>query len=135
MEGSAATGLGYIDYLTKSSKDKSLIYPMRKKRLAFSKFSFIMASGCLILLEIPSTWCLVPLVIGTGWSSIKIGTQISYNLTPDKFFLARTFLSIYNLVIVLGIWYKFNQSRKDKVNLEMEFVERVNEVAMRVNSI
>lgn len=77
---------------------------MRKKRLAFTKFAFIMAIAGLLLVETPTPNCVVPLIIGSIWNSIKLGTQISYNLTPDKFFFARTFLSMYNLAFLLLIW-------------------------------
>jgi hypothetical protein len=47
---------------------------MRKKRLAFAKFSFIMAIGTLMLLDTPSPNAVVPLIIGQGWSTLKMGT-------------------------------------------------------------
>jgi hypothetical protein len=37
---------------------------MRKKRLAFAKFSFVMAIGALLLIDKPSQNAVVPLIIG-----------------------------------------------------------------------
>ena len=47
-----------------------------------------------------------------------MGTQMSYNLTPDRFFMPRTFISMYNLVLLLSIWYKLREARYQKVRLE-----------------
>ena len=106
LEGAAGCALGYIDYKVKTGNEASLVLAMRKKRLAFAKFSFIMAIGALLLIDKPSPNAVVPLIIGQGWSAMKLGTQIGYNLTPERFFMGRTFISIYNLVFLIGIWYK-----------------------------
>ena len=53
LEGAAACGLGYIDYKTKTGNEPELIYAMRKKRLAFTKFAFIMAISALLLVDTP----------------------------------------------------------------------------------
>jgi len=74
LEGAAGVGLGYIDYKVKFGNSASLIYAMRKKRLAFAKFSFIMAIGALLLLDGPSPNCVLPLIIGSGWTTLKMGT-------------------------------------------------------------
>lgn len=120
LEGAAGVGLGYIDYKIKGNGDDMLV-PMRKKRLAFAKFSFMMAIWTLYLLEGPTANCVLPLIIGCGWNTMKMGTQIGYNLTPERFFLPRTFLSVYNLVFLIILWYKMRQSRKDKLDLEFGF--------------
>ena len=120
LEGAAGVALGYIDYKIKGN-DADLLIPMRKKRLAFAKFSFMMAIWTLFLLDGPTGNCMVPLVIGCAWNTIKMGTQIGYNLTPERFFLPRTFLSIYNLAFLLLMWYKMRQSRRDKLELEFSY--------------
>lgn len=113
--------MGYIDYKTKTGNDPELIYAMRKKRLAFTKFALIMAVAALLLVDKPTANCVFPLIVSSVWNTMKLGTQIGYNLTPEKFFYARTFLSMYNLVFLLAIWYKLRQSRKDKLDLEFTF--------------
>ena len=79
---------------------------MRKKRLAFTKFAFVLAVVALVLVDKPTPNCVAPLIIGSIWNAMKLGTQIGYNLTPDKFFVARTFLSFYNLAFLIAVWYK-----------------------------
>jgi hypothetical protein len=79
---------------------------MRKKRLAFAKFAFMMAVLGIFLVDKPSPNCVFPLIMGCIWNAMKLGTQIGYNLTPDRFFTPRTFLSIYNVVFLILIWYK-----------------------------
>ena len=108
---------------------------MRKKRLAFAKLSFIMAIGALVLVDIPSKNSVVPLIIGSMYRSMKIGTQIGFNLTPEKFFIARTMLSIYNLAFLLVIWYKLRKAREDKLDLEYRFFMRVDSVMARMSNI
>ena len=75
-EGAAGVGMGYIDYKVKGNKDNdpTLQGVMRKKRLAFAKFSFIMAIWTLFLLDGPTANCVLPLIIGCGWNTIKMGT-------------------------------------------------------------
>lgn len=108
---------------------------MRKKRLAFTKFAFVMAVVALILVDKPTSNCVFPLIVSSIWNAMKLGTQIGYNLTPEKFFYARTFLSIYNLIFLIAIWYKLRQSRKDKVELEYQFFNRMETVMLRMASI
>ncbi len=74
LEGAAGVGLGYIDYKIKGNNDDNLLVAMRKKRLAFAKFSFMMAIWTLFLLDGPSANCVVPLIIGCGWNTFKMGT-------------------------------------------------------------
>jgi hypothetical protein len=74
LEGAAGCALGYLDYKVKTGNDSSLVLAMRKKRLAFAKFSFVMAIGALLLLDKPSPNAVVPLIIGQGWSMMKLGT-------------------------------------------------------------
>ena len=74
--------------------------------MAFTKFAFMMAVIALTLIDAPTPNCVFPLIIGSIWNAMKLGTQIGYNLTPEKFFLARTFLSFYNLAFLLLVWYK-----------------------------
>ena len=122
LEGAAGVGLGYIDYKIKGNDGgEKLLIDMRKKRLAFAKFSFLAAIWTLFLLDGPSANCVFPLILGCGWNLGKMGTQIGYNLTPERFYVPRTFLSIYNLVFLIILWYKMRQARKDKLDLEWSF--------------
>jgi hypothetical protein len=61
------------------------------------------------------------LIVGSIWNAMKLGTQIGYNLTPDRFFTPRTFLTIYNLAFLVVIWYKLRQARREKLDLEFTF--------------
>ena len=106
LEGSAACGLGYIDYKTVYGNSQEMVLAMRKKRLAFAKLSFIMAILALLLIDKPSQNSVVPLIVGQAYTTLKIGTQIGFNLTPERFFVARTVLSMYNFAILVAIWYK-----------------------------
>jgi hypothetical protein len=74
LEGAAFVALGYIDYKVVHNNPKDIIVAMRKKRLAFAKFSFIMAIGSLFLIDKPSPNAVVPLIIGSGYSAMKMGT-------------------------------------------------------------
>jgi len=74
LDGAAAVGLGYIDYKTVYGNDKDLIYAMRKKRLAFAKLSFIMATSAIFLIDKPSSSAIIPLIIGQAYTSGKILT-------------------------------------------------------------
>ena len=89
-----------------------MILAMRKKRLAFAKLSFVMAILALLMIDKPSPNSVVPLLMGQVYSGMKIGTQIGYNMTPDKFFIGRTFLNFYNIVFLLLIWYKLREARR-----------------------
>ena len=135
LEGAAGVGLGYIDYKIKGNNDDRLLIDMRKKRLAFAKFSFMMAIWTLFLLDGPTANCVLPLIIGCGWNTIKMGTQVAYNLTPERFFLPRTFLSIYNLVFLIIMWYKMRQSRRDKLELEFSFFSRVEGIMVTMTNV
>ena len=74
FEGAAGVGLGYIDYKLKGNGDDQLLRDMRKKRLAFAKFSFMMAIWTLFLLDGPSANCVFPLIIGCIWNTAKMST-------------------------------------------------------------
>lgn len=74
LEGSAAVGLGYIDYKLVTGNSDEMILAMRKKRLAFAKFSFLMAAVALLMLDKPSPHCVLPMLIGQGYSAMKLGT-------------------------------------------------------------
>lgn len=64
LEAAAGVALGYIDYKTKMGNEKSLLYAMRKKRLAFAKFPLIMAIGALMFVDQPSPIALGMLTAG-----------------------------------------------------------------------
>lgn len=87
---------------------------MRKKRLAFAKFPFIMAVLALTMVDQPSPWSVLPLLVGQVYSGIKLGTQVTYGFTPDKFYLPRTFLSLYNCVFLVAVWYSVFKARREK---------------------
>ena len=74
LEGSAACGLGYIDYKMVVGNSNEMILVMRKKRLAFAKFSFMMAILALFLIDKPSANCVAPLVMGQIYTTMKVGT-------------------------------------------------------------
>ena len=135
IEGSAACGLGYIDYKMVVGNSNEMVLVMRKKRLAFAKFSFMMAILALFLIDKPSANCVAPLVLGQIYTTMKVGTQIGYNFTPEKFFYPRIFLSGYNLIILVAIWYKLRQARQEKLDLEFNFFTRVDSVMARMSNI
>jgi hypothetical protein len=108
---------------------------MRKKRLAFTKFAFIMAVVAIMLLDKPTPNCVFPLIVSSFWNAMKLGTQIGHNMTPEKFFYARTFLSIYNLVFLIAVWYKLRQARREKLELEFTFYQRVEGIMLRMSNI
>ena len=128
LEGAAGIALGYLDYKVVTGNSQDLIIAMRKKRLAFAKFSFMMAIGALLLIDKPSPNCVVPLIIGQGYTAMKMGTQIGYNLTPDRFYLGRQFISMYNLVLLFALWYKLRQARRQKMDLEFMFFKRTENI-------
>ena len=64
LEGSAAVGLGYIDYKMVTGNSQELIMVMRKKRLAFAKFSFMMAVVALLMIDKPSPMSVLPMLLG-----------------------------------------------------------------------
>ena len=64
LDGSAAVALGFIDYRTIYNNPKELILAMRKKRLAFAKFSFMMAIVALILIDKPSPNSIFFMIVG-----------------------------------------------------------------------
>jgi len=74
LDGASAVGLGYIDYKLITGNPDNLIYGMRKKRLAFAKFAFMMAIACMFMVDKPSPNCVAPLVMGSIYNAMKIGT-------------------------------------------------------------
>ena len=132
LEGAAGVGLGYIDYKLVTGNSEEMILAMRKKRLAFAKFSFIMAIVALCLIDKPSKNSVFPLIVGQIYVTSKISTQIGFNMTPEKFFIGRTFVSVYSLAILLAIWYKLRKARDQKLELEMEYFSRVDSVMARL---
>lgn len=74
LDGAAACSLGYIDYKIITGNSQELIMAMRKKRLAFAKFSFMLAVLALIMLDKPSPNSVVPLIAGQIYTGMKVGT-------------------------------------------------------------
>lgn len=74
LDGAAAVALGFIDYKIITGNSKELILAMRKKRLAFAKFSFMMAVVALILVDKPSPSSIFFMIVGQVYSAFKIGT-------------------------------------------------------------
>ena len=64
LEGSATVGLGYVDYKMVHGNSQEMIMVMRKKRLAFAKFSFMMAIVALLMIDKPSSMSVLPMLIG-----------------------------------------------------------------------
>lgn len=60
---------------------------------------------------------------------------MAYNLTPERFFLPRTFLSLYNLIFLIILWKKMRQSRRDKLELEFGFFNRVEGIMVTMTNI
>lgn len=58
----------------------------------------------------------------------KMGTQTSYGFTPDRFYMPRVWLSMYNCVFLLAIWYKCSQGRQEKQELEYAFFRRTESI-------
>lgn len=135
LEGAAGVSLGYIDYKTKTGNTEALNLAMRKKRMAFAKFSMVMAAVGLFFLDTPTPNCVLPFIIGSGWTMLKMGTQMGHKMTPEKFFMPRTFLSMYNLVFLLAIWMKLRQARKEKTELEFGFFQRVEGIMVNMSNI
>lgn len=135
MEAAAGVGLGYIDFNSKQQEGGRLKYVMRRKRLAFSKFPLIMSSLGLFMLNTPSPYVIFPFILATGWTTLKMATQTGHNLTPDRFFYSRQFLSLYNLLILLVVWKKLSASRREKKNLEFEFFNRIDAIMSRGESL
>jgi hypothetical protein len=108
LEGSASVGLGFIDYGSNYLKnDTEFLLAMRKKRLAFAKGgTFFLSIVGLMLIDQPSANSVLPLLLAQGYTAAKMGSQIGFNLTPDKFYIPRTFLAMYNLALCAAIWYK-----------------------------
>ena len=84
LEGAASVGLGYIDYKIKSlyASDEKKLYRWRKKKLAFAKTSFMMATVALILLDGPTANCILPLIISCGWTTLKMLFSYGKYVTP-----------------------------------------------------
>lgn len=74
LDGSAACALGYIDYKLVKDNKPDMVMAMRKKRLAFAKFSFMMAILALLCIDRPSPNSVLPMIIGQLYVSGKLGT-------------------------------------------------------------
>lgn len=135
LEGAAFVALGYIDYKVVHNNPKDIIVAMRKKRLAFAKFSFIMAIGSLFLMDKPSPNAVVPLIIGSGYSAMKMGTQIGFQLTPNPFYNPRIFLAAYNIILLFAVWYKLRQGRREKMDLELMFFKRTENIMQTIETV
>mmetsp|Transcript_570 Transcript_570/g.1098 ORF Transcript_570/g.1098 Transcript_570/m.1098 type:complete len:158 (-) Transcript_570:25-498(-) len=135
LDGAAACSLGYIDYGILVGNSPQMIEDMRKKRLAFAKLCFMMACLTLLLVDKPSKNSVLPMILGQIYSSMKLGTHVAYNMTPEKFFVARTFLGFYNIAFLLGIWYKLRTGRDEKLELEYNFFVRVDQVMARMAKV
>ena len=133
MEGAAGCGLGYSDYLTKKASDDEKIW-MRKKRLAFMKFSFIMSWIAMYYINTPTPNWLFPLILASFWNLFKFGTLNSYEMLPKQFFYSRTFLNIYNLLILAILWWKVRKAREEKLNLELMLFQRVESLKIKAES-
>jgi hypothetical protein len=61
----------------------------------------------------------------------KAGTQNSYDLLPKQFFYSRIFLNMYNVLILGLMWWKVRKAREQKLNLEMSFYQRIEQLKIR----
>ena len=74
-----------------------------------------MSIAALMFVENPNPMAVGLLAAGQGWTVAKMGTQMAYNLTPERFYMARSFLGMYNLAILFSIWYKLREGRNEKM--------------------
>ena len=91
LEGASGCALGYIDYKVKyktltEKTEESFVVAMRKKRLAFAKFSLMMAILGLLCIDTPTANCVFPLIISSMYTSIKLATQMAHDMAPERFY-------------------------------------------------
>jgi hypothetical protein len=56
-------------------------------------------------------------------------------MTPERFFVGRTFVSMYNFVLLVAIWHKLRQARREKMDLEYMFFKRTESIMATMNSV
>jgi hypothetical protein len=56
-------------------------------------------------------------------------------MAPERFFVGRTFVSMYNLVLLIAIWHKLRQARREKMDLEYMFFKRTESIMATMNSV
>ena len=56
-------------------------------------------------------------------------------MTPDKFYTPRMFLTIYNLIFIIAIWYKLHKAKDEKRDLEFSFFQRVEGIMLTMANI
>jgi hypothetical protein len=64
-----------------------------------------------------------------------MGTQMGHNLTPEVFFKGRSMMSMYNLVLLCGIFWKLRDARNEKKNMEFQFFQRVEGIMLQMSNI
>ena len=94
-----------------------------------------MSIWALLMVDKPSPNTVFPLIIGTLYSAMKMGTQMAFNTTPQRFFIGRTFISMYNLALLVAIWYKLREGRREKQQLEYAFFRRTESIMQTMNSV
>lgn len=52
-------------------------------------------------------------------------------MLPSRFYYARTFIIVYNLLLLLVMWYLGRTARKEKLNLELEFFHRIQRMLIK----
>lgn len=80
-----------------------------------------MAVLALWMIDKPTANSVLPLIMAQGYTAMKMGTQLGFNLTPEKFFIPRIMLAFYNLAFLIAIWYKLRKGREEKLALEYAF--------------
>jgi len=60
---------------------------------------------------------------------------MGYDLTPERFFFSRTFLSFYNIAFLLLISYKLYKGRNEKKSLEFSFFSRIEGMKLQAENI
>ena len=56
-------------------------------------------------------------------------------MTPERFYVPRTFLSLYNLLFLFIMWFKMRQSRREKLEMEFGFFQRVEGIMVTMSNI
>ena len=69
------------------------------------------------------------------WNSIKFATQNNHDLLPRQFFYSRVFLNAYNLIFLAIMWYKVRKARKEKLDLELQFFNRLENLILKTETL
>jgi hypothetical protein len=56
-------------------------------------------------------------------------------LTPNPFYNPRIFLASYNITLLLAVWYKLRQGRREKMDLELMFFKRTENIMQTIETV